>query len=243
MHRLTLHDIIHEAIHYFTHADKGVLGLVKDLATRTGAVAREFVTGKRKKYFPPLNFFLIVGTVYVLIVSLAYPPAQHDVLKDFPQISTIADPVKKQAVIDMVERQYRMMNIISKYSNVVSMIAVPLTCFLFWLCYVKGRYNYTEHLIACLYKTGFTNLTYAVIFIPIGLLVGVAQYSIVVAAIYMAYQIAYYSVFYYRFINHGTTASAWKAFGASVLVTVAWVALSTVLVVFYIKHGFWGLLP
>ena len=28
---------------------------------------REYVEGKRKKYFPPLNFFLIVAAIYVLV--------------------------------------------------------------------------------------------------------------------------------------------------------------------------------
>ena len=52
LHRLSLHDIFHDVVHYFTHADKGFFGLLKDLAVSTGKVAREYVTGKRKKYFP-----------------------------------------------------------------------------------------------------------------------------------------------------------------------------------------------
>jgi hypothetical protein len=57
-------------IHYFTHADKGIFQLLKALVTQTGTVAREFVSGKRKKYFPPFNFFLIVAALFVFMGSI-----------------------------------------------------------------------------------------------------------------------------------------------------------------------------
>ena len=49
--RLNLHDIWHDVVHYFTHADKGIFQLLKQLVTKTGIVAKEYVEGKRKKYF------------------------------------------------------------------------------------------------------------------------------------------------------------------------------------------------
>ena len=250
LHRLTLHDIIHDAIHYFTHADKGILGLMKDLIVSTGKVAREYVTGKRKKYFPPLNFFLIAGTLYVLAMSIANPPVKYnayeEAVKAIPKLAQAPQHVKDY-VTRLFERQHKAETIITKYSNSVAMLAVPLVCLIYWLFYIKGRYNYTEHLIANLYISGFQNIFYSLIFVPIVLLLGIRQskpntLALVVVLLYLAFQLAYASVFYYRFINKGTQASAWKAAGVTVLATVVWIALFGGAIFLYIMNGFWGLL-
>ncbi len=57
-----------------THADKGLFQLLRDLVIKNGQVAREYVDGKRKKYFSPLNFFLLVAAVFVFFFSLQSPP-------------------------------------------------------------------------------------------------------------------------------------------------------------------------
>ena len=56
-HRLNLSHISHEVLHFFTHADKGIFYLVKELFIKPGVVTREYIAGKRKKYFSPLSFF------------------------------------------------------------------------------------------------------------------------------------------------------------------------------------------
>ncbi|GEM_PF-4297466 len=63
IHRLTFTHILHEFFHAFTHADKGIFHLLKGLATQPGTVAREYVEGKRKKYFNPFTFFPDNGRV------------------------------------------------------------------------------------------------------------------------------------------------------------------------------------
>ena len=68
-HRLSLHDIGHAAIHVFTHTDHSVLGLVRDLAYKPGRVARDYVDGKRRKYFNPFTFFIVVVGVASLVLG------------------------------------------------------------------------------------------------------------------------------------------------------------------------------
>ena len=46
--RVNLHDVFHDAIHYFTHADKGIFTLLISLIKQPGLVAKEYVEGKRK---------------------------------------------------------------------------------------------------------------------------------------------------------------------------------------------------
>lgn len=244
LHRLSLHDIFHDALHYFTHADKGILGLMRDLTLKTGTVAREYVTGRRKKYFPPLNFFLIVATVFVLIMSAVTPNTPYDAQKEHPEISRIPDKAQQQRVAAIYERQHKAVHFMNKYANTVAMIAVPLICLLYWLFYVRGPYNYTEHLIACLYMVGFSNLVYVLVFVPASLIAGMKQSktSMVTVFLFMVFQIIYAAVFYYRFMNKGTKGSAWKATGVSIAVITFWFVLSSFLVMMYIQSGFWGLM-
>lgn len=244
LHRLSMHDVLHDALHYFTHADKGFIGLIKDLMVKNGTVAREFAEGKRKSYFPPLNFYLLVGTIFVLIVHAVTPHTPFDVSKEHPELNQIPDKAHREYVQAIFQRQHEAISFMNKYSNTVAMVAVPLICFFYWLFYIRGKYNYTEHLIACMYMVGLANLVYAVIFVPLSLLLNIKQSSktsLLMVIIFMVFQIIYSSIFYYRFMNKGTKTSVWKATGVSIFVVLFWFALSSFLMGLYIANGFWGL--
>ena len=68
-HRLTIAHILHDGLHALTHADKGIFHLLKDLAVKPGIVAREYIAGKRKRYFNPFTFFLIMMGLFVVSAS------------------------------------------------------------------------------------------------------------------------------------------------------------------------------
>jgi hypothetical protein len=242
VHRLTTHDVVHEALHYFTHADKGILILIKELATRPGQVARQFIAGKRKRYFSPLSFFLLVAGFYVFMMT-TLNKGSHSVIpaEQRAAAAKIPDQKIRAKVLAAFDRSDKAINFINHYSNFVSMFAIPLITFFVWLFYLKGRYNYTEHLIANLYITGFTSLCYASILAPIGKLLhlGQANYLIIV---YFIFEITYRSISYYYFMHKGTRSSAVKATAVSFTVALAWMLISGSLMFFYMKNGLWGLL-
>ena len=69
-HRLDVKHVLHETIHVFTHADKGIFAFIPNILTRPGIMALEYVQGKRKKYFNPFQYLLlIVGVVVFLVVK------------------------------------------------------------------------------------------------------------------------------------------------------------------------------
>ncbi|MEJ7609823.1 MAG: DUF3667 domain-containing protein [Ferruginibacter sp.] len=242
--RLSLLDIIHDGMHYFIHADKSILHLFKALVVKNGSVPREYISGKRKSYFPPLNFFLVVATIFVLIVSAFYvPAAPANIAAAHPELNKIPDPVHRASVTRIYERRDTAVRFVNKYSNILSMIAVPLICLVFWLCYYKGRYNYTEHLVACMYMIAFTNLVYAVIFVPAAAFFGkiAGTTSNVFLMMFMFFQVTYYTIFYYRFINNTSRLFFFKALGVSVFASAFWFVLTWFLIRAYISGGFWGL--
>jgi len=235
-------DVFHEGLHYFTHADKGFFLLLKNLIYKNGTIAKDYVEGKRKKYFPPLNFYLVVATILVLVFSLitnSTKPASSD----HPELKYIKDPVQRAEVTRIYDRQAIAVQFINKYSNIVAMIAIPLICFIYWLFYRKGKYNYTEHMVACMYMMGFANLFYALIIVPLSILLNLkSSYPLLVLTLFVIPQMIYCSVFYYRFMGKGTRSSALKATSVSIFAVAFWFVFSSLLVGLYIKNGFWGII-
>src|SRR5690606_19984201 len=103
-HRLSFHELSHDAVHYVTHADKSIFKLLKELAKRPGIVAQEYIAGKRQKHFRPLNFFLIVAGIVVFMTSSLYKPNDLRSQQMEQSNQQITDPVKKQYHIEMATR-------------------------------------------------------------------------------------------------------------------------------------------
>ncbi len=243
-HRLSLHDVSHDALHYFTHADKGIFSLLWQLLKKPGVVAREYVAGKRRKYFPPLNFFLIVAAMYVFMLNTVAPSSKEQVIPvDVKaKYENIKDPVTKAQVGAILERRVKSSQFISRYANFVAMIATPLIALFLWLFYRKGRYNYTEHLVANMYFSGFTVLSFALVFGPIMRLLNLGGGFNVVLLSFFVFEVGYRSISYYYFIHKKTTASAVKAVLTSIAVIFIWFILVFATIYFYVSSGFWGLL-
>lgn len=241
LHRLSLHDVIHDAIHYFTHADKGLFALIKDLFTRNGNVARAYVAGKRKSIFPPLNFYLIVATLIVIVVQFIRPDVPFDVQKSHPELQTITDETRRAKLTAIYERQHKGQKFTDKYSNVLMMVSLPLVALWYWIFYKRAKYNYTEHLVACMYMVGFANLFYAAVFVPVMYFAGIKESSktgLVFVVVFMALQAIYHSIFYYRFMDKRTARSAWKASIVSVFVLLFWLVVTTIIMAVYVATGF-----
>ena len=234
--RLNLHDIWHDMVHYFTHADKGIFQLLKALITKTGTVAREFVAGKRKKYFPPLNFFLIAAAIYLFMNSqFAVAKSAKDVSQSASNYSVQKAPTA--AVVAYQQKMGAVRNFFVKYANFVAMFAAPFISLLVWLFYKKGRYNYTEHLVANLYLIGFTNLVRCLIYMPLVRLLDIDVELRSVSMGFMAFEILYRTIFYYHFMGEFTNKGWVKALGLSVLTAITWWLLISGFIFVYMILG------
>lgn len=240
IHRLSPHDILHDAVHYFTHADKGFFQLLKALLLKTGTVGREYISGRRKKYFPALNFYLLVAAIYVLLINIETKHAPVNTSNEQSEINQIKDPVRQERVRRIYVRKNEAFGFMNKYSNFIAMAAVPLLACIFWLFYIQGQYNYVEHLVGGMYMVGFTNLLYVAVLVPVSIALGTksSYYSLM---IFILFQIVYFSIYYYHFMNKKTRSSLFKAIGVSAFSVVFWTALTSFLMGMYISTGFWGL--
>lgn len=237
--RVHLHDVFHDMIHYFTHADKGIFTLLKSLIVKPGLVAKEYVEGKRKKHFPPLNFFLIVAAIYVLTDGMA---AKYRFTSNTQQAQQYKTEQRISAVPDAKEviaaqKIGKVSRFFAKYSNYVAMLAAPLISLLIWLVYLKGRYNYTEHLVANLYLIGFTNLFRCLLIIPVTLLLGIHAGSKGVQFGFVGFEIIYRSLFYYRFMGQYNSTGVMKSIALSIGIAAFWWMLIAGIIYAYIALG------
>jgi len=233
-HRLTLGHFFHEFFHAFTHTDKGIFHLLKGLATKPGVVAREYIEGKRKKYFNPYTFFLIMMGIYVLsnqfFSGAAKEPVPAGILK-------IPNEQAKANAIAMFERGQNMGVFMSRNGNIVSMIAIPTIAFIFWLAYRKRKYNYAEHLTANLMFTTFANLAFTVIVFPLQNLAKGTSMEGGAIGVGLFLQMIYYSWAYTGLLQIKTFGGIAKTFLISLLGILVWTILWMTLMAIYIYQS------
>jgi hypothetical protein len=165
-HRITVGHFLHEFFHAFTHTDKGIFHLLKSLTLRPGATAKEYIRGKRKSYFSPFTFFLIIMAVYVLADAffLKTPPAREP---DAQVLAHIPTEAGRQKYVVMMERGNKVSEFMAHKANLVAMVAVPLVAFITWLFFFRRGYNYAEHLTANMMFLVFSNLVFVLLIFPL----------------------------------------------------------------------------
>lgn len=134
--RITVHGILHEVFHYFTHLDKGFGYTLKQLATRPGYMQKEYLEGKRTRHQKPFSMFFLCGTICGLayyFINLAY----HNLY----QRDTVSEA-----------------NFFRHYFVLLQAVMMPFYTFVLWFLFRKATFNYAESLVLTLYSLSFVFL-------------------------------------------------------------------------------------
>lgn len=192
IHTITFKHLVYEFFHALTHADKGFLFLVKALVTRPGYVAREYLDGKRKKYFNPLSFLVIASAIWALLV-----------LKSgyFEAMGSEGSGEPRQVSGESTRYFSESMKIIMAYGKIINLIIiVPVLSFLSWLFFRKSKHTVAENMVLQSFLIGQANLVLAIIFIPVFLLFGHARMN---NNLYQVVFLGYLAIAYQQFFkNH-----------------------------------------
>ncbi len=99
-HRFTLHEWLHEIPHSIFHVDSGFFHTFKNLCVRPGNMIREYLGGRRKEYFSPFLYVLIMCGVYV-VVSHLFADAAHEKIEitDFKSAYAYLDANYYKAIV------------------------------------------------------------------------------------------------------------------------------------------------
>jgi hypothetical protein len=226
-HRLDVKHLAHDIIHYFTHADKSIFRLVWLLVKQPGPTVREYLQGSRKKYFPPVNFFLI--SVAILAISVK-------IFRTFDL--DFMHPYKKDGITQVNYKGTQLLNFLTNRVNWIYIGFIPVFTFLFWIFYTRRKYNYIEHLVAGLYWNGFILLFVALVISPLIFLFNTLSAFNVLSLIFLAAQTLYYAIAYYSMLEYHSFWKFLRSLFISILVTFLSIVFFIFLLrVFYIING------
>jgi len=124
--RFTFKNIFSEAFHAFTHADKSFLVTLKKVLQNPGKVAYEYIVEcRRKKYFNPFTFFLILTAIAAFLGN--------------------KELTLNEAVFHDDNEYGRLFNL---YSKVLSLATIPVLAFMLWVTnYHKNGLRYSEYTV------------------------------------------------------------------------------------------------
>lgn len=140
--RLTLRQIGNDLLHAVMHVDRSALSLVRMLLLRPGNVALEYVQGKRKRYFGPFSFLVVVVAAASALIALT---GFRAVSSDSPNV--VAD-------------------FLQSHINLLMFAEVPLLAVFSRVLNMRAPFNLAEHLVLAAYTSGMRVLFASLILIP-----------------------------------------------------------------------------
>jgi len=202
--RFTVKHFVHEFTHAFTHADTGVLYMAKELLIRPGTVAREFVEGKRKRYFSPFAFLLILLSLYVLGVSkTGYSDAVVESMQNLMEKAKMNTAAAQKDIEGL-----RQMSKVNDYNKPLALALIPLTSLITLALFRKSKYNYAEHLVFNVFTSIIIYLLFLLFaFLPFLVL---PSWVLLFTYLYVAINTVYAFRAYKGFFQESWFATIWK---------------------------------
>lgn len=154
-HKLSLAHIWHDLVHAVTHADKSIFSLIRHLLLNPGKVAAEYVEGKRKKYFNPFAFLvLVVGIASLILISSGFTNFAGN-----PRMQ--GNPVSA---------------FFNKHINLIIFLNVPLLGMFSSLFFRKSGRNFAENLVLAAYTSGERSVFFSIVIAPLWMLLHTQYY-------------------------------------------------------------------
>ncbi len=217
----TFKHIFEEALHAFTHADKSFLVLVKKLLLYPGKVAYEYIVeGRRKNYYNPFAFFVIITAIAAFVES--------------------KDLALKETLFHANNEYGHVFNV---YNKALSLVTIPLVGLVIWLIHTKcPRLRYSEYTVFAMMLMSVKNIT-DIIIASINYFITAVSEHYVSLDEYMLYPfliVIYISYANYDFHTKMKTSSLWQSVVAGIGFAAAQVGVA-MLVVWAILRNFHGL--
>jgi hypothetical protein len=199
--RVTFGFLFAELARILTEADKGIFLLIKELAYRPGLVAKEYLAGRRSKYYNPLSFLVIVSAISAYIThetgyyaALSINSTQYEM-----------PPLQREASEIMVNN-----------GKLLSLILiVPVRSFFTWLFFRKKGYKLAENMVLHAFLAGEINLLIIFVSVPVFL---IAPHDVNINNwIMQGIMVIYLTVAFRQFFGSGVIGSFLKALLIQVL--------------------------
>lgn len=205
--RLTIKSVVLDFFHALTHADKGFLRLVKTLVRQPGIAAREYVEGKRKRYFNPLTFLVICAAIHFYFTTQT---GYFDAVQQYA-----AEGSLRHEINEFMDNNLKAIDIF---------ILTPLIALYSWLLFRKPKYNLAEHLVLQSFVLGQGLLIRVMIFVPLFVLF--PEWARLNAMVFQLTLLTYLIVAYRQFFRQHTAVTILKGIAIMIMyISTFWAIL------------------
>ena len=209
-HRITLPHVLHDMVHVFLHADKGVFPFIVRLIIQPGVLAREYVDGKRK-IFNPYQFLIICVSFVLFLLAQSH----------FYEMLEAENAAKADRFPTYFQKAMADFNwAVKRYANVITFLHLPVIALFAWLFFKKRQHNYAEHFTIIVFAVALAYTMNALAIL--GYLVFNIQ-SLSTASISVLLLVISLIVTYKQFYRLPLWTAVWKSilmYGASYVVQV-----------------------
>jgi DNA-directed RNA polymerase subunit RPC12/RpoP len=219
-HRIRGKDLFADFLSDGANLETPILRTIKGLFTQPGILVKEYISGDRKKYYRPFQFYFLLLAVYILFF---YFLDGFQAYYNLAGADEAADYVSKQdrAFIEIKKAQV----FLFRYLVVLS---IPISTVLTFLFFRRGGLSFAEHLVLNLYV------------LSQGLIIGIVEclLSPISAALSLSF-VAVTSISYYAWAYRGLFEQSWgrsllKAFGVFFIGLIVLALLIAVISVVYV---------
>jgi hypothetical protein len=141
--RISLRDVGRDVMRAIVDVDRSALSLISALLLRPGFVAREYVDGRRRRYFSPFAFLVIV----VGVCSLAVVVSGFRAFVSDGGANALAD-------------------VLQRHVNLVMFLEVPILGLWCRAVVRSEALNFAEHMVLAAFASGIRLAFFAVVVIP-----------------------------------------------------------------------------
>ncbi len=130
--------------------DTSFLRTVKDLTIRPGRVGRAFVDGNRVKYFKPVGYFVVMLTIFLVLIS--FSPTWQEVIKVSQETQSSSgnafelfdDPKVRQVLAEGALDNMR----------ILTFLQIPFVGIWAMVFFRSEKLNFWEHMVGAFYFNG-----------------------------------------------------------------------------------------
>jgi len=128
IHKINLSFVWHDLQHGLFHFDNGIIFTSWRLLKKPGITIKEFIKGKRIRYFPPVSMVVVMATLYGLLYHLLH-------INTFKYASSEA--VNFNELNEWLGSHY----------SIFTLLTIPFYSFCSYIFFKKQGYNFSEHIV------------------------------------------------------------------------------------------------
>ena len=166
-HDKSLVHFFEEVFHFITHFEGTFFTTLKTIFTKPGQLSTDYCEGRRKRYFKPVSFFLLLVVLYLLfpyfpglnmpLSGHAYQPAYGAYVQE-----RITHYLAEHPDITRNQLEQLFAAKSEKTSKILLFAIIPACALFFWLFNFRKRPYYFDHLI---FSTEFNSVFLILIFL------------------------------------------------------------------------------